>query len=108
MTLGFVGLDHPDAKCAKEAARGTEKAFVSSSARSAPMCSLLDPCSDFDVAMVPAAMARQDRHKRRRRLGRVPVDKTIDFWTLCTVWSTLVVDIFYDTSIGEPFSSGES
>ena len=46
-----------------------------SSARSAPMCLLLDPCSDFDVAMVPAAMARQDRHKRRRGLGRVPLTR---------------------------------
>ena len=42
----------------------------------------------FDVAMV-----RQDCYQRRQGLGPVPVDKTIDFWTHCKVWTTFVVDI---------------
>ena len=99
--LSFLACDRPDVQSSEEeAARGS--AADSSSALSAPMCSLIDPCSNFDVTMVRTAVARRDRHKRRHRPGSMPVDKMVDFRTHCTVWSTLVVDFLHDTCAGQP------
>ena len=82
---------------AKDAARGEAKTVDSSSAHSAPMSPLLDPCSHFDVAMVPTTMARENCRKTRHRPDRVPVVKAIDFWTHCPIWTTLGVDILHYT-----------
>ena len=52
-------------------------------------CSLFGPCSYVDVAMVQAAIARNDRGQRRHGLGCLSVEKMTDFCIRYTVWSTL-------------------